>query len=802
MKCFLNRLLLTGAAFVLTTAYVAAQTRSSDYLDTRSDSIDILHYTIDLNLLNDNQQKIAARTDVHLKAKVDGINRIVLDLKGYEVDSVKIGGGFASFTRQGEKMRIEFVSNLNENDESLVSIWYGGSPFVNQADFGRLYISPGFTYNIGVSFVEDPHNFGRAWFPCFDNFVERSTYTCRISTRPDLVAYAGGTLVHDTLLVDRRIRTWELTGEIPTYLASVASASFEELRDTFQSISNAKIPVVLAAIAADTNALKAAFVNLEPIFHLFEAHFGPYRWDRVGYVMVPFTAGAMEHATNIAFPRFLLGYGADGCDHTMAHELAHHWFGNLVTCETASEMWLNEGFAKYTEFLFDEWLKDKASYEADVRKNHLELLIYNHIRNGGFYPVSNIPTEYTYSESAYDLPADLIHNLRTYAGDSLFYAGIREYMNSKAFQHATSGDLREAMSRAGASFMDDFFNDWIFTAGWPHFAIDSLKKITGNRYRVHFSQAAFGNNHTYKNVPFLLSIRDVSGQLEEHLIRISGPVDSLEISSSIAPLMVYLNRDEKISYTVTAREGFISTAGNINWPEAFVTVDTKQVQDSAFLRVEHHFAAPDPLKSQNTAYKLSPNRYWRVLGNMPEGFHAQAKFTYNGRKPSPLGSYGNGWLDTGFDYDETKLVLLHRGSSRDDWHAVTATRNTLASLTDMFGNIVVDTLKPGEYVFAMLDSSLMAVNEVPKGLGKASLRILPNPATEQIELRFYFQGTGRAEHVTILDQTGRVVRSIQIEQEAISSSISIKQIPAGIYIARVQSTDGQVVSGVFVVQHP
>lgn len=125
--------------------------------------------------------------------------------------------------------------------------------------------------------------------------------------------------------------------EIPSYLASVAVAPYTEVNYTFNSILNPQLNVKLAAVASDTTVMKNAFISLEPIFHQFENHFGPYRWDRIGYVMTPFQAGAMEHASNIAYPRDLLTGGPSGNQHIMAHELSHHWFGDLATCRTASK---------------------------------------------------------------------------------------------------------------------------------------------------------------------------------------------------------------------------------------------------------------------------------------------------------------------------------------------------------------------------------------------------------------------------------------------------------------------------------
>jgi aminopeptidase N len=131
----------------------------------------------------------------------------------------------------------------------------------------------------------------------------------------------------------------------------------------------------------------------------FENYYGPYVWNRVGYCLVPFNSGAMEHATNIAYPQAATGiaYEVD----LMAHELSHHWWGDLMTCETQEDMWLNEGMANYSEKLFLEWTYGYGKYLAEVKSEHDDIVKYIHLREKGFRAISGIPHEYTYGDHVY-----------------------------------------------------------------------------------------------------------------------------------------------------------------------------------------------------------------------------------------------------------------------------------------------------------------------------------------------------------------------------------------------------------------
>ena len=151
----------------------------------------------------------------------------------------------------------------------------------------------------------------------------------------------------------KRTRKWVLNEEIPTYLASVAVARYRQVNWSINALDGTK-PITLVSAGTDTTAMKNGFVNLKDCINGFENYYGPYKWNRFGYCLVPFNSGAMEHATNIAYPRAVAGNLAYEAE-LMAHELSHHWWGDLVTCETQEDMWINEGMATFSSYMFLEW---------------------------------------------------------------------------------------------------------------------------------------------------------------------------------------------------------------------------------------------------------------------------------------------------------------------------------------------------------------------------------------------------------------------------------------------------------------
>lgn len=759
-------------------------------LDPRSDTVDILDYNIYLDFSLLPATTLNASCGVTFKAKLANVQTLTLDLLALTVDSVKRNSQALVYNQVGEKLTIDLATILITNEIDSLVVYYKGAPVEDASGFGGFSFSGGFAYNIGVGFVADPHNYGRVWFPCFDNFVERSTYTVSVKCAENLSAYCGGLKTNETITDGFKTTTWHCAQEIPSYLASVAVANFEELNYTYQSLLNDSLNVKLAAIAADTTALKNAFVDLEPIFHQFETHFGPYKWDRIGYVCVPFAAGAMEHAMNIAYPRGLLPSGVGANKHIMAHELSHSWFGNLATCRTASQMYLNEGFARYCEMLFDEWLVSDAAYWADYRSNHLSMVGYCHVKDGGFWPLSNVPHEYTYSSSTYERPADIIHTLRTYMGDTAFFVGLRNYLNNYSFKDASSDDLKNALEESSGQSLDDCFTDWMDTPGYPAFVVDSFRvvNITTNETKVYFRQKSHGNTHNYSNVPFELSARNAAGQLFTAQVSISGPTDSTTVELPFAPSWVYLNRDLKISHAVTTEEKYIKTIGTNNLSNALLEVNLISVQDSTYIRVEHNWVAPDSIKQRYAPYRISPNRYWTVYTQQPATFYAKAKFTFNGR----TNSNSSGWLDNNLVTDDNKVVLLYRKDAADDWKPTSGLLTTFASTTDKFGNIIVDTLKAGQYTFAQIDSSL-SISELSSATIKtASLEVFPNPANTEVNLKW--SATFDAIQAELHDLQGKLLGTVLVNGIEKTLKIPVSHLKTGFYLITLHSKTGKTLT--------
>lgn len=751
-------------------------------LDTRSDSIDITHIDIDLKLLSFTTKILDGFSIVHFKPKVDGISKITLDLAAFTVDSVKNSEGqLLTYSQSGFKLKIVLSNTFNTDEETTVTVFYKGVPTSDPNGFGGfLFSGNNYAFNLGVGLSVEPHNFGRAWFPCFDNFVERQSFTTTFRTLGDKKAVCGGILTFDEVVDGLNVRTWNLSEEIPSYLTSVAIANYAQVNKVFNSMLNPQLPVNFHALPTDTTNMKNAFTNLNRLFDSLEVHFGPYRWEKIGYVLVPFNGGAMEHATNVAYP-VILANGNTTYQQIMSHELAHSWFGNLATCRTASEMWLNEGFASYIEFLTTEWLSGKTAYINEVRNNHRSMLNFCHVRDDGYWALSAMPGTQTYGSTTYRKGADVIHSLRSYMGDNAFFDGLKQFLNENQMTDVSAQDLFESLSNSSGLNMTDFMNDWVLQPGWAAFQVDSLNtQSAGNQFETtaHFSQRIKAADHLYNQVPFTITFFGNNFERADRSV-IIAPNYSANFTLPFNPVYAVLNIDHRISQAATFDMPTIKNNGLLNLSNGLLEVTTTAVTDSVLLHVEHFWVGKNTdMPLIDGEYMISPDRYWKVGGVRLNQLTASARFTFNGR----TNSLSAGWLDHEFINSDTNVVLLYRSSTSQAWALHPNYQlNTLSSVTDKFGNISLPSLQAGEYALG-LKMNISSINTI--GQSK-EMKLYPNPGNGQ----FSIGENGAFENALyqIFDEDGKVIMQGNIQD----NQINAQQLENGFYLFSIEKGNEQ-----------
>ncbi|MFN6357501.1 MAG: M1 family aminopeptidase [Bacteroidota bacterium] len=773
---------------ILILSFIALENKClSQSADSRCDSTDILHFDINLSLKNLPSKSISGLTRITFKSKVSELAYARFDLEALQVDSVKLAQSHLPFSQNGNSLLVSFIEPLKIYDTIVIEIFYKGQP-VSDKRWGGFYFSGQYAFNLGVGFDAKPHNFGRCWFPCYDNFIERASVSTHITTDSGFMAVCGGLPLPEITNPDGSITWhWNLSQAIPSYLVSVAVGKYASV-----NLNNIlPINTYLVAEPRDTQNFKLSFTNLKKAYETFVQLFGPYRFDRVGFVGVPFNAGAMEHATNIAYPLYAVNGALDN-ETLMAHELSHHWWGDLATCRTSEDMWINEGWASYCEALFLEAAYGKQAYNNDILSKNMYVQRYAHIRDSGFRAVSGVPHSFTYGDHVYKKGALMLHNLRTYMGDSAFFNACRAFLSKYTFNDVSTEDLRNTFSDyADSTLIANFIDQWIKKAGTPAFKVNQIqKKQNGSNWDVTVvvQQLLRTPGQMYTQVPLELTLGN--GIYKQSAIiyfkgNSSSNTEDFNFTLSFEPQLAMLNARQTMAYGVTQQTDTIISTGLKQYPNAFITLTNLTIPAASknITHLEHIWARADQNYCIIPGLFVSNYRHWKVSGIWADGFKAEAFINFDGSRPS-----NGGFLDhTLIGQTEDSLVLVYRPDANANWiivHDTLALKQTGPSTTDKIGRFWVKNLKQGEYAMACFNKNLAKIRKTESKAHHNRFVIMPNPANNMIHIKAGNDIISR-ERITIYNNEGKLMMDAAWPED---DMMQISQLPAGNFYVMLHCT--------------
>lgn len=752
--------------------------------DTRSDSIDILHYTIDLDVRDYGSQKIKGACTIDFSAKVDGISEIKLDLLQLQVDSVQADGMLLPFLYDGSYLTITLPQTLNAAGQMTLTIFYQGNPVADPSGFGGLVFEDGIIYNLGIglSGSTGKYNYGRGWFPCFDNFVERATYDFTITSGGNRKAFCVGTFLEEEDLGNGVFkRKYSMVQPLPTYLVGVAAGNYKAI-ETVHEGSSGEIPILLVGKAGDTSAMKNSFQYLGGAIDAFEDWFGDYFWEQVGFVLT--TAGAMEHATLIAYPDFVVGNGPSfSMNRLMAHELAHHWWGNRTTLSGPENMWIKEGNAEYSAHLFTEFNFGKEAFKKQVMDNWQEVLKTAHIDDDGFQPLSGIPYEQTYGTHTYNKGASIMHNLRAYLGDTLFSSGMTALLENFTYQSINAEQFRDFLSANTGIDLYWFFEDQIFNPGFTNFELESvIVNQTGSNYNVEVTveQKVRAAPKLYSQVPLEITFFDENWNSYTVDFIADGALTTTSFDLPFNPVLQVLNDNQRMNMARLQNRHVIKEIGSVSTSYTdLYQINVTEITDSALLNVVHHWVAPDPIQTSPEQYRLSNTHYWSFSGHFKGDFAAKVRFAYTGNSENQL------------DYDlvaetEDSLVLLWRPNAQTDWVEYPYYEKQLVGANNGFGFVTAEPLLMGDYCFANGETITLDNQETKQ---VSSITVFPNPASEFLKIQFSDDLLLDSGRIRLLDALGRSWKEMTVSQQPVAS-LAISSVPPGTYFVLVEDAEG------------
>ncbi|MCK4630475.1 MAG: M1 family metallopeptidase [Bacteroidales bacterium] len=664
--------------------------------NSRTDTFNVVHYTINLIVPDIKDKQVYGIVDLQIQPLIKDIDTITLDLFGFSVDSIWIENEtIINFSYDGRFIDIPVKDEIHSKSSVVMSVFYHGTPSTDPG-WGGFYFKDNVAYNMGVGMKSYPHGVGRYWYPCVDNFVDRATYDYFIRVPENYTAVCPGELKETYLHNDNSITWhWFLEDNIPTYLSSVAISEYEVIRDTLKGIER-MIPSSVYIRPDLKNKADSSFSEIEKYLAVLENYFGPYRWQRVGYVGVPFSGGAMEHATNIAISESTIT-GNHRFETLYFHELAHSWFGNMVTCRTSGDMWLNEGWASYCEALFIDHKYGKEKFMDYIRDNHYKVLMYAHLRDNGMRAVYGIPKEFTYGSTVYDKGSDVVHTLRNYLGDDKFFPAVRKYLDKYAFNDASTEDLKNILSDQTETNLDDFFKSWIYSPGFTHFSIDTfMVHRNENSYDVNvvIEQKLKGGDELYNLNRIEITFMNDIWEKEAALFGFSGRKGENHFELPFKPTIVLLDIEEKVSDAITGYTRVLKETGEYEFDASFFRQSVKQITDSALLRVEYHWVTPDTIKSKEFNGKFLTNGYWSVNGIFPEDYDATGYFKYFSKQ-----SRQSAYVDSTLLVDDPeRLVILFREKPEQPWRQIPSGKSN----KELQNEVIVKHLSSGDYIMGQI----------------------------------------------------------------------------------------------------
>ncbi|MBY5956523.1 M1 family metallopeptidase [Membranicola marinus] len=445
--------------------------------------IDIHHTALDLSF-DWTKKEVLGQALITLSPYFYPIDEIVLDAKNFEIQSVqrKENNQPLEYKYDGEQITIQLEKRRYKGDELTISIDYiarpsrtGGSDAIT-GDNGLFFINADGTEDKPQQIWtqgETEHN--SKWFPTVDKPNERMTTDITLTVDDRFKTLSNGLLIESKQTTDgQRTDHWRMDQPHAPYLVMIAVGDFVKVEDQWKDI-----PLGYWVEPEYEEDAKYIFDNTPEMLTYFSDLIGtPYPWKKYDQIVVrDYVSGAMENTTAVVFGEFVQRKKRDliddNNDRIVAHELFHHWFGDLVTTESWSNLTMNEGFANYSEHLWRAHHYGKYEGQAQLFDEKYGYIYSS--QTSGIHPLiyfSYKDKEDMFDAHAYNKGGLVLHMLRHEVGDKAFFAGLKYYLERNEYSAVEAHDLRLAMEHVTGRDLNWFFNQWYFEAGHPELDIE------------------------------------------------------------------------------------------------------------------------------------------------------------------------------------------------------------------------------------------------------------------------------------------------------------------------------------------
>jgi len=417
---------------------------------------DVEHYTLDL-VFEPESARLGAVVTIEATATTD-LDTINLDFSNLAVSAVFVDGAPAGFTATNEELTIAPAAPLVAGVGFAIDVEYSGIP--QSIDSAAIPFGVGWHSADGQHYVAAEPDAAHSWFPANDHPLDKATYTFRINVPEGVMAAANGTLVDRLTDPGRVIWVWELDSLMASYLATVVIGDFAIIEDATAG-ATAGVPIRHVLPAGTTVEDWPGLERQGEMVAFFAELFGPYPFENYGIAIVDGLGAALENQTLSLFDTNVArsAYFED----VLVHELAHQWFGNSVSLAMWSDIWLNEGFASYAEWLWIERQQGRDFMEREIAAER------DRYDGAGLTPPGVPPSFDLFNASVYRIGAMTLHALRLTVGDETFFEILRTYAADFADQSATTQEFIALAESVAGVGLDDLFEAWLIDPQVPSF---------------------------------------------------------------------------------------------------------------------------------------------------------------------------------------------------------------------------------------------------------------------------------------------------------------------------------------------
>ena len=549
----------------LDTVNIEANSAREIYRASETRVSDVLHTKLEVSF-NWDSAYLYGRANLMVKPHFYATDSLTLDAKGFQIHEVamvdRIGKKSPlNYVYDDEFLKISLGKTYTKSDTYKIFIDYTAMPNKLKAGGSAAITSEKGLYFINNDgaienkpkqiWTQGETESSSCWFPTIDSPNEKTTQEIYITVDSNYATLANGELMFQTENEDgTRTDYWKQNLPHAPYLFMMEVGEFAIAKDEWRGK-----PVHYYVEKKYADVAKEIYPNTVEMLEFFSTKLGyDYPWDKYHPVVVrDYVSGAMENTGAVIFGDFIQGNKRFLIDNAgediVAHEMFHHWFGDLVTCESWSNLPLNESFATYGEYLWNEHKYGKDQADLHIDQDLSVYLGQSRINKETLIRFNYDNRMEMFDAHSYQKGGRVLHMLRNYIGDDAFFAGLNLYLKDNEFQTVEIHNLRLAFEEVTGEDLNWFFNQWFLSAGHP--IIEVEKNFADGKLAVTIQQTQDGPDvPEVFEIPTTLYVLQPNGIVREKEIRITKRMEEFEFTLNEPPLLINFDLDKVLLGTV------------------------------------------------------------------------------------------------------------------------------------------------------------------------------------------------------------------------------------------------------------